>query len=380
MANSTPRRSRAKDARFPLWLHSGTGQWAKKIRGRTYYFGTDQDAALKEYLRVKDDLQAGRIPRAPKPDDVTLKRLCNAFLTDAQSKCDAGEITPRTFKDYYKTCELILDRLGKSTAVDQLRIDDLMTLRRWLAKRRGSVGLANDITRIRVVLNYAFNSGLIDRPVRYGDFKRPSKSVIRRKKAATGPKMFEPSEVKTLLENAAQPLYSMILLGINAGLGNSDCAKMEFRHLDLEQRWLDFPRPKTGIDRRAPLWPETVNALHEWLELRKAPKDDQYADLVFLTKYGLPWVTDTHNAVSGEFTKLLNATGLKRPGFGFYVLRHTFQTIGDEVGDYLATKLIMGHVDGSISATYRQRFAYDRLVRVTDHVRGWLFGEGQKDA
>lgn len=47
-AVKAPERSKPKqDAKlgFPIWLHSGTGQWTKKINDRMFYFGTDQDVA-----------------------------------------------------------------------------------------------------------------------------------------------------------------------------------------------------------------------------------------------------------------------------------------------------------------------------------------------
>ena len=38
--------------------------------------------------------------------------------------------------------------------------------------------------------------------------------------------------------------------------------------LILKGGWLHFPRPKTGIDRRAPLWKETIVALKEAIDRR----------------------------------------------------------------------------------------------------------------
>lgn len=51
------------------------------------------------------------------------------------------------------------------------------------------------------------------------------------------------------------------------------------------------------------------------------------------------------------------------------------ERVADETGDYLAVKRIMGHADNSISDAYRERFPDERLRKVVDHVRGWLFGE-----
>ena len=82
---------------FPLRLHA-TGQWCKKIRQKTVYFGTDPDAALRKYLEQRDDLQAGRTPRVT-GDGLTVRDLANRFLTQKKSMVDSGELSPRTFGD-----------------------------------------------------------------------------------------------------------------------------------------------------------------------------------------------------------------------------------------------------------------------------------------
>ena len=46
---------------FPLFAHQ-TGQWAKKIRGKTFYFGTDSEAALKKYTAKRGVHRGGQGP------------------------------------------------------------------------------------------------------------------------------------------------------------------------------------------------------------------------------------------------------------------------------------------------------------------------------
>jgi integrase len=132
------------------------------------------------------------------------------------------------------------------------------------------------------------------------------------------------------------------------------------------------------------LWPETVEAIREAIDRRRAPKDEADVGLAFITKQGRPFVrgyagekgsTVVINGVTQEFGKLLKRLGINGHR-GFYCLRHGFQTIGDESGDFIAVRTIMGHAfSGDISAMYRERVSDERLRKVTDHVRTWLFGE-----
>lgn len=375
-ATKSPKRSKSKaKPRFPLWLHTGTGQWCKKIGGHRYYFGTDKDAALAEYLRVKDDREAGREP-PPKDDQrVTIKTLVNTFLTHKTSAVQIGELTQRTFNGYLTTCEGLIDALGKNTAVESIRPDDLLQYRRKLAETNGPTSLGNEITRVRTVFIFAFANGLIEKPVRFGEFRKPKKSASRRLRASKGDKLFEPAELRRLYYAADTQMRVMILLGINAALGNADCGTLPINAVDLDGGWLNFPRQKTGIERRCPLWSETVSAIREYLPTRKTPVDDANAGLLFITKRGASWHIDGRYAspVTASFRNLLGKLELYREGLSFYALRHTFQTIADEHGDYLATRRVMGHADHSISDHYRERFSDDRLVQVTEYVRGWLF-------
>ena len=84
-------------------------------------------------------------------------------------------------------------------------------------------------------------------------------------------------------------------------------------------------------------------------------------------------VLTNNGPVTQEFCKLLTRLGLKRPGVSFYALRHTFETVAGGSRDQVAVNSIMGHVDDSMAANYRERIDDDRLLSVTQHVRGWLF-------
>lgn len=72
------------------------------------------------------------------------------------------------------------------------------------------------------------------------------------------------------------------------------------------------------------------------------------------------------------FTRLAKRAGVV--GRGFYSLRHNFLTVSDDAKDPVATAAVMGHIDASMSAHYREKISDERLQAVCEHVRRWLFG------
>lgn len=386
---SRPDRPKKPYPDFPLAPHA-SGTWQKKIRGKIHYFGRwgkvvdgkmtrlpgdGWKEALDEYKVQADDLHAGRTPR-PKTAGLTVADLCNHFLTAKKNKLDAGELTPRLFAEYRATTDLVVAAFGKGRLVDDLRPDDFAALRAERAKKWGPVRLGDFVQKVRSVFKYGAENGLLDRPVLFGsEFKKPSRKTLRLHKAKGGKKMFTRDEVRGLIESAGVPFKAMLLLGINAAFGNTDAGTLPLAALDLEGGWVIYPRPKTGIERRCPLWPETVQALRDALADRPTPKQPGAEGLVFVTKYGNAWAGDgTATAVSHEFGKLLAKLKIDRPGVGYYTLRHTFRTVADATKDPVAIRCIMGHTDSSIDATYTHHIDDARLRAVTDHVRGWLFG------
>ena len=86
-------------------------------------------------------------------------------------------------------------------------------------------------------------------------------SAVRAQTPVSNPSNQDSTAPNPAAPAAPVPLKAMLLLGVNCGLGNHDIAMLPLSALDLDSRWLKFPRPKTGIQRRCPLWPETVEAL-----------------------------------------------------------------------------------------------------------------------
>lgn len=396
---------------YPLTPHRAAKQWCKKHRGDSYYFGplANWQAALKRFEREWPYIIQGLTPPAlaDDADACTLRTLCNLFLESKRNKIAAGELTELSYRDYYRSCKRLVDHFGADRRVDDLRPVDFEAFRAKLAKTLGVTSLMNEVNRCRVILKYANDQRLIPQPVHFGQsFDRPSNKVRRKVRNEAGPRTFTSAELLKILNTLAgkpvdvdgeqmtykddSQLRAMTLLGLNAGLGVTDCANLSESHLDLAAGWLDYPRVKTETPRRAPLWPETVEALQTALATRKPARDPADTGIVFLTRTRRRWVRtkagkspekNLHlNALSQAFGKLLHALKINgRTGLNFYTLRRQFEIVAGESRDQVAVDAIMGHTDDSMAAVYRQGvISDDRLRDVVNHVRGWLFGVTDK--
>lgn len=384
-------------ADFPLFAHAN-GYWAKKVRGDFCYFGRIADdpkgvAAAALWAEQKDDLLAGRTPRA-RDDRPTVGRLCNKFLAHKRAMLASKEIAVRTFTDYYDTCERLTNVLGPKTPINDLTHDEFAVLRKNIAEKRGAVATKNEIGRVYVVLNYGVVANLITKPLQTlvgPELKRPSQKVIRIHRREKGERMIEAADARRIVDAAGVPIKAMILLALNGGLGNSDIGHLPLSAIDLERGWIHYPRPKTGVDRRFPLWPETVAALKAAINERPIPKETKHEKLAFITKYGQSWIKEgevsdgengdhviksrSANPISFEFRKLLRAANVHRDGIGFYTLRHVFETIAGESKDQVAVDHVMGHAREDMASVYRERISDERLKAAVSAVRKWLFGK-----
>ena len=74
MVKNNKKSRKTRSDKFPFTLHS-TGQFCKKIKGKSCSFGTDKQLALKKYL-----------------DQASLKTLCNLYLEHPNYRVQAGEM------------------------------------------------------------------------------------------------------------------------------------------------------------------------------------------------------------------------------------------------------------------------------------------------
>jgi hypothetical protein len=217
--SSSPNKFKKPRPDFPLFPHAN-GRWAKKVRGKFAYFGKCADdpkgqAALDLWLDQKDELLAGRVPKA-KSEGLTVDELCQRFLHAKNARVETSELQPSTWKSYRISCKQIIKHFGRNRHVDDLGPQDFQAYRAKLSKTNGLVGLKNQIVHTRMIFLFAYKADLVYRPVKFGpDFSTPSARAIRKQKT---PRMFEASEIRLMLEYGTETMRAMVLLGIDGVL------------------------------------------------------------------------------------------------------------------------------------------------------------------
>jgi len=252
-------------ADFPMGWHR-SGYWCKRILGKLYYFGDRGDVtgktALADFNRRSPYLFAGQDPDDFLSDGYTLKKLCNDFMAFKEGEVEDGNLSQRTFTDYLGICRTLLASIGKNKDITKIGPGDFDTLLNAFKDGKSPVTVNNFIGRVKVVFNFAVKTSKLTAP-NYGlRFRTISPKVLRLHRKSKPSKEFSVAALQAVLEAADVQMRAIILLGINCGFGNADIGRITFNDIDLESGWHDYARGKTGVDRRCPLWPETIAAVN----------------------------------------------------------------------------------------------------------------------
>lgn len=173
---------------FPLYTHA-CGQWAKKIRDRTVFFGpwANYHKALAKYLAEKDDLEAGRPARAySTPDGLTVHQMVSLFLAAKILRVRSGEMEARTWENISWYGERMIRVFGKSRTVESLGPADFTRLRTDFQRTHKSpTSIKGDIRKSMVFFNWS-GPGPRGRGFLFVPFVLGMRLPRRRKLSSTG--------------------------------------------------------------------------------------------------------------------------------------------------------------------------------------------------
>jgi integrase len=333
----------------------------------------------------------------PDPDAITVAQLSNLYLSWCRVRVDKGrprKLRPRTYEDYRIALQAFAD-----VVVDGDRIANMPAIAmapKYFAAFAAAIPGQSPFTysryvaAVRAMYSWADENDYIAHPVKFGsDFKKASVDDLRVARADLQ-KAYTEGEIRQLVQAAHdQPSWLVILFFcLNTASSNADIGVLIEKNLTDGRRMFQIQRGKRGKAwRKCPLTLFTTLLLETYQ--RPKPRLPEYAEHVFLTRNGYPYVR--HDEIRDENNNLLRVqrkdtatdfwrnlekragvTGKMRRLSG---LRTTFRTIAETMPakDNEAIDLIMGHPRKHISAEYVENFPVDKLHKVVDHVWRSIF-------
>jgi integrase len=289
------------------FLHEGQRHYVRLGR-RISRTAAGEIARVKRAGILKGELGIG----GPKRADLALDKAAELFLTWAEA--NKRRRTIRT----YRQCVDRVKAAFPGRCLGEISAFDLERYKRARIATGVTVMVNRELACLRALYNRCREWGKYD-----GD--NPAARVKALRESAGRIRFLEPAEEAALLASAAEPLRTMVLVGVHAGLRlQSEALTLRWPDVDLKRGLVTVQAAyaKSGKTRSVPLNRPLRAALAALRE--RAPKAAEY---VFARRDGSPY-----RSIRTTFQTACRRAGLK--DVTPHVLRHTF-----------ASRLAMAGVD-----------------------------------
>jgi len=255
-----------------------------------------------------------------------------------------------TYQHYRQTTRDFLDCLGNRAdkPIAALSASDIETCRDWMFKNGASpAGVKKHLVIVRCALSVAAKQDLID--------KNPTDTIELPKTTSIQRDVFEPAQVRALLEVASPDWRTAILIGFYSGARLGDVANLTWANVDLDRGTISYRQTKTGATVEFPIHENLQARLLETVgDTPNRPLCPTLAGRTVSSECGL----------SAEFAKLMNEAGIDQrkvaisdrrsvARLSFHSLRHSFASAlaNSGISPDIRKKLV-GHASDAIHAKY----------------------------
>lgn len=299
---------RGKSWRLDVWIH---GERYQVTLGKNISRSVALELAQVERVKI---LQGEAGIGQKKRKDITFEKAREAFLAAA-----AANNRAHTLRGYQQH----LDKLGETIGQKNLSEISPFLLEKHKQKRitdEAPVAFNRELGTLRTLINWCIDKGKFEGA-------NPTKKLKRIQESRGRERFLEPEEEQRLFAAAKEPLRTMLMCGIYAGLRiPSEVLSLQWQDVDLRRGFLTVQGAfaKNGQTATLPLNPDLRRALEG---LKRSSKGEH----VFIKSNGEPYRT-----VQNIFK-----TARKKAGLGEditpHVMRHTFATRLAEKGVSLRT-------------------------------------------
>lgn len=385
-------------------------------------------SALAEWRRRDPFIrnqQEHQLERAPLPARLTLRHLAAAYLIRSKARVgQASGISPSMYRCEKHAMSAMLRAVDGSIPAATFGPREGEAILETIGHQSPST-VRHVVSGIRRMFKWAHEDHALPAPMLGTAFRPPSLREFRlaRRARRDAVPIYEPAEIRVMLAAAGPTLRAAILMAINGGYGSSDLSAVPSSALQRRpgdtsaegtRARLEHPRQKTATIRAAVLWPETVAALQAAQPKRAPIGAKGRAAPLLPSRTGGPLVrqssigsrpdpgTRAHrdradrglpesstgcrtDLVARQFKRMLQTTALRDDAGGrgpghFYLLRHTFATMAELMGDSDTRRLIMGHTPShALDDVYVAKHGWHRIESTCERLREWLYGVDPAD-
>ena len=284
----------------------------QKVR-LVYILDHDHPAVCRRYHEIGLGVEM-TAPEGPPSRTMTLKELANRFIATQRANWRSPEATLKCYTGWLG--RLLADHSRMRAA--EFTVERFASWKLSLKEQGYSAESINHyLGAVRAMFRFAEDTELLEKAPRLSRVRNESKGPAGEKP------LYDPAQLRKLLDKADRQLGAMIMLALNCGFGPKDIHDLTWDHIAGNR--VTLPRSKTGVSQTFMLWPETCKLLEEICSHRKErvakePKpasDAPTSRHVFITMFGQTWSKDS---VAEQFRKLCKKVGV--PCHGFYRLRH----------------------------------------------------------
>jgi integrase len=290
-----------------VWIH---GERYQVTLGKNISRSVALELAQVERVKI---LQGEAGIGQKKRKDMTFEKAREAFLAAA-----AANNRAHTLRGYQQH----LDKLGETIGQKNLSEISPFLLEKHKQKRIADdapVGFNRELGTLRTLINWCVDTGKFEGA-------NPTKKIKRIQESRGRERFLEPEEEKALLAVAKEPLRTMLMCGIYAGLRiPSEVLSLQWQDVDLRRGFLTVQGAfaKNGQTATLPLNPDLRRAL-------EGLKRSSTGDYVFTKPDGKPYRT-----IQNIFRTACNRAGLG--DVSPHVCRHTFASRLSDKGVSLRT-------------------------------------------
>jgi integrase len=331
----TFRSTKERDKKKALAICRGWEKAAKAAR--------EGELVESQARRVLDDILSDIGEKAIRKD--TTRDFFTRWLEGKRVSKSAS-----TYAHYRQTTRDFLEALGSRAdkPIADLNVTDIEAYRNWLFRNGASnAGVKKHLLIVRSALAVAQKQDLLD--------KNPTNTIELPKAIAIQRDVFEPAQVRALLQVANPDWKTAILIGFYSGARIGDVCKLTWDNVDLSRGTISYRQTKTGATVEFPIHPDLEARLLE------IAGEDPHGDLC-PTLAGK--ITGGDCGLSAQFGKLVIEAGLDQrkvavnekrsvARLSFHSLRHSFASAlaNSGISSDIRKKLV-GHSSDAIHAKY----------------------------